>query len=265
MQYSLKFATNDFVEGIKAWRFWLLLAWMDIRLRYRRSQLGPFWLTLSMAITIYTMGFLYGNLFNMDLQTYYPYLAAGMLTWNLLSQLVNESADAFNNAAHFMKQDKFPPVIFIFRMLGRNFIIFFHNIVVMLPILIFFHMPWHFYALFHLILSLAIIFINGMGYGLIIAMLCTRYRDFMPIVNSLTQVIFFITPVLWHPGLLPAKYHWAISLNPFSYFVNLLRAPLMGNSLGMHELIITLSFGLMGLSLALLVLAKVRNKIIFWL
>src|SRR5579862_3469636 len=74
-----KLAWLDIKEGLQKWPIWMMLAYQDIKLRYRRSVLGPFWLTLSMAITVYTMGYLYGHLFHIELKTYYPFLVAGML------------------------------------------------------------------------------------------------------------------------------------------------------------------------------------------
>src|SRR5579862_2837418 len=83
-----RLALADILSGLQEWRIWLLLAWQDVKLRYRRSTLGPFWITLSMAVTIYTMGLLYGRLFKLDLSHYYPFLAASILAWSLLSSLL---------------------------------------------------------------------------------------------------------------------------------------------------------------------------------
>src|SRR5690242_11037894 len=78
---NYQLAINDLVNGLKKWNIWLMLAYQDVKLRYRRSVLGPFWITISMAITVYSMGFLYGHLFHSKLQTYFPFLVAGMLGW----------------------------------------------------------------------------------------------------------------------------------------------------------------------------------------
>ena len=130
----------DLVDALKSWRIWLLLAWHEVKLRYRRSTLGPFWITLSMAITIYTMGVLYGHLFKMDLAVYYPFLATGILGWNLISLIVNDATMTFVNVEQFIKQMKQPYLFFLFQSVTRNFIIFFHNILVLVPLILFFHL-----------------------------------------------------------------------------------------------------------------------------
>src|SRR5579883_1569471 len=87
-------ALRDMKDGLRKWRVWMMLAYQDIKLRYRRSVLGPFWITLSMAITVYSMGFLYSHLFHTDFQTYFPFLVGGMVTWALISSQINELTDA---------------------------------------------------------------------------------------------------------------------------------------------------------------------------
>ena len=140
MQKRYRLAFDDFFTALQNWQIWLLLSWQDIRLRYRRSQLGPFWITISMAVTIYTMGFLYGHIFKMNLQEYFPYLTGGMLTWALISSLLNESTNTFIEAESYIKQIKLPYTTYIFRMTTRNVIIFLHNIVIIIPLIFIFHL-----------------------------------------------------------------------------------------------------------------------------
>ncbi|MEA2755782.1 MAG: lipopolysaccharide transport system permease protein, partial [Aliidongia sp.] len=65
---------GDLYRGLRAWRLWTMLGWNDIRLRYRRSVLGPFWMTLSMAIFIVTLGLIYSRIFHAELRTFLPYI-----------------------------------------------------------------------------------------------------------------------------------------------------------------------------------------------
>ncbi len=59
-------------------RVWSLLGWQEVRQRYRRSILGPFWLTLSTGAMVAAMGPLYGRLLNQDVASYFPYLAISL-------------------------------------------------------------------------------------------------------------------------------------------------------------------------------------------
>jgi ABC-type polysaccharide/polyol phosphate export permease len=264
LSHSQQLAINDIKDGLKNWRIWLLLAWQDIRMRYRRSTLGPLWITLSMAITIYSMGFLYGKLFKMDLHIYYPFLATGMLAWGLISAIITNSTNVFLESEQFIKQMKQPYFTFILRMVTREFIIFFHNILVLIPIILFFHIKINFYTLL-IFFGLGIIWLNGVSYGLILALLGTRFRDIGQLVLSLIQVIFFVTPVMWSPTILPAQYHLIVALNPFAQFLALIRAPLYGTPATTYNYLTTAGITIFGFVFAFYLFTKFRGRIAYWL
>src|ERR1700686_2821463 len=88
----------EVLGGFRAWRVWTILGWDDIRQRYRRSVIGPFWITLSMGIFILVLGVIYSRLFHTDLQTYLPYLTVGFVVWGFISASANDSCIAFIDA-----------------------------------------------------------------------------------------------------------------------------------------------------------------------
>src|SRR5689334_1527849 len=76
---NLALAIKDLRDGICSIHLWPMLGWQEIRQRYRRSVLGPFWLTISTGTLIAGMGPLYGKLFGHDISTYFPYLAVSFI------------------------------------------------------------------------------------------------------------------------------------------------------------------------------------------
>lgn len=259
-------AWQDLTEGLAKWPIWLTLAYRDISVRYRRSVLGPFWLTLSMAITIYTMGYLYGHLFHTDLQRYYPLLAAGMLTWGLLSNIITEATEAFSTTTALIEQIKLPFTLYIHRVIARNMIIFFHNIVVMIPILLMFHeyakLNW---CILLLIPGLFAVYVNAFIFSAIFAMIGARYRDVSQIIRSLVQVIFFVTPVMWEPAVLPAHDRIFVDLNPFYAFIELIRAPLLGKTPTLQNVEMVALMTLLGGLFAAKMFTRYRARIVYWL
>lgn len=255
---------REILDGVMSWRIWLLLGWQDIRLRYRRSQLGPFWITLSMAISIYTMGFLYGHIFHMELKSYFPFLASGLLIWTLLSTIINESTNALIDATGYLKQMKIPFLVFILRVVIRNIIIFLHNLIAIIPVMIWAHIAigWHTLAI---VFGLFMIILNGTTYGFILSMLGARFRDIGPVIISSIQVVFFVTPVLWMPKVLPEKYSFVIKYNPFAQFLDLVRAPLIGTWPSVYTLLMTAGFTVLGLTLMVLLFKRTKDRIIYWL
>jgi len=263
---KFELACQDLSLGMQKWPIWLMLGYQDIKLRYRRSILGPFWITLSMAITVYSMGFLYSHLFHNDVSSYFPFLTAGMLAWALISTAIMELTEGFTNCDNLIKQIKLPYSLYIHRMVWKNILIFLHNLIVILPILVIFHQSAkvNFYSL-ALLPNLALVYVNAFFYGLILAMIGARYRDLSQMVKSLVQVVFFLTPVLWNPSLLPERYQLWIAVNPFYAFVELLRAPMIGQPVPLIEYAIALGVTLLGILISLLMFSKYRSRIVYWL
>lgn len=259
-------AWRDIRDGVLNWRIWLLLAYQDIKLRYRRSVLGPFWITLSMAITVYSMGYLYSHLFHMKVNEYFPYLVAGMLGWSLISTTVTDTVEAFTISDNMLKQIKLPYSLYVHRIVAKNIIIFFHNILVIVPVMILFHdqvrVSWHLLMLFP---GLFIIYLNSICFGLVFAMVGGRYRDISQLIKSLIQVVFFVTPIMWKPSILPPSKRFIADLNPVYSYIELVRAPLIGYPLSLTNLIMVAAMSLIGLLACYFIFVSRRARIIYWL
>jgi ABC-type polysaccharide/polyol phosphate export permease len=261
---KLNYAYSEIQGAITSWRVWLLLGWQDIRLRYRRSYIGPWWITLSMLITIMCLGFLYGNLFKMPIAEYLPYLAIGMVGWTLILTLINEGAASFVECSPYLKQISLPYSVFILRILIRNIIIFFHNIIPVFLVLIFFQTKpaW---AILGFIPGFLLIALNGFCYGWILAIIGARFRDIQPIISSVMQIAFFVTPIIWLPSVLPERYRFLVDYNPFAQFLELIRQPLLGHWPSGNSLLVTGIVTLIGILGMIYLINKTRRRIIFWL
>ncbi len=259
-------ALRDFKDSLIKWRIWFLLAYQDIRLRYRRSILGPFWLTLSMAITVYSMGFLYGHLFHIELENYFPYLVAGMLTWSLISTNLNDLTDTFITYECLIKEIKLPYTLHIQRIAMRNILIFFHNMIIMIPIYILFAKSAHINVnTLFLLPSLFLIYINAVFAGLLLAMIAARYRDISQLIKNLIQVVFFITPVMWNPDVLPANKLFVVWGNPIYPFIEIIRAPLLGNLPSLSIIAASLGITLLTILISFIIFMRYRSRIVYWL
>ena len=91
-------ALADVVAGSRAWPFWAMLGWNDVKQRYRRTLIGPFWITASMSVMIGAIAIIYSAIFQVSLASYVMYLAAGMVTWFFISTSLVEGMSAFTNA-----------------------------------------------------------------------------------------------------------------------------------------------------------------------
>ena len=71
---------------------WSTLAWNDIKFRYRRTTLGPLWITFGLGATVFSVGIFYGGLFGNELSQYLPYFAAGLIAWTFIGSTLSEGA-----------------------------------------------------------------------------------------------------------------------------------------------------------------------------
>ena len=231
-------------------------------MRYRRSVLGPLWLTISTAVLIGAMGPLYGRLFGQDLSAYYPHLAVSFVVWLLLSNLMNESCTAFTLAEGLIKQMKMPLTIHVLRTVWRNLIIFFHHFLIVLAVLVFYPPPLS-SALLTVPLAIFAIALNAVWLTFILGTLCARFRDIPPIIQSVVQVLFFLTPVLWRPEIL-GRHAWAVRLNPLHHMLEIVRAPLLGKGFPLESWLLVILMTLVGFLLGLTLFARYRPRIAYW-
>ena len=130
-----RMAWRDLVEAARLWRLCVTLAWLDIRLRYRGSMLGPFWLTLSTAAMVGSMGVLYAVLFDMNLQEYLPFLALSLVLWGYLSSLVTDGCMAYTvRRSHDPLGAHAVHSLHAARVVVRNLMVLAHNVVVIVAV-----------------------------------------------------------------------------------------------------------------------------------
>ncbi len=262
-----KAAWNDFWGGIKLYPIWSMLPWQDIRQRYRRSVIGPFWLTISTGIMVAALGFLYAGLFRQDIHSYLPFLAIGLIIWSFISTVLSEACSVFISVEGMMKQLRLPLTVHVCRMVWRNLIIFAHSIVIVLIVMIWAKTPLT-WELWLLPLAVFLYAFNGLNIGLILGISCTRFRDISPLIANLTQLLFFVTPIMWSPDILSGKsadLAWVANYNPIYHFIEIFRAPLLGGLFPGVSWAVVLISTLIIWILALWGLTKFRHRVAYWL
>ena len=162
-----------------------------------------------------------------------------------------------------IKQVSLPLSIHVYRMVWRNLIIFFHNIVIFGVVAIFFAI-WPGWVALLAIPGLAIISFNGVWAGLLLGLVSTRFRDVPQIVTSIVQLAFFLTPILWKPELLPNRVI-VVDFNPFYHLVELVRAPLLGQFPEISSWLAALAITLLGWIVTFGMYARYRWRIPYWL
>jgi ABC-2 type transport system permease protein len=114
-------------------------------------------------------------------------------------------------------------------------------------------------------LGIAIFAVNGLWIGLLFGLLSARFRDLAPIVGSVMQVAFFLTPVIWLESSVHGELATLLQLNPFAAFLSLVRDPLFGHTPTLQSWAIVALVTILGWIVAFLMFARFRGRITYWL
>lgn len=259
-QISLAF--QDFSNALMKFSIWRNLGVLDVKQRYQRSVLGPWWVSISMLVFTVVLGVVYSRVFSVNFSIYMPYFSAGYLLWLYISNCINESADLFRQNSGFIKQIKLPLSIYVFKFLTKNIVIFFHNFLVFLIILFYFRMNIGWTGLLA-IPGFILLSVNLYWITLFVALISTRFRDMVPIINSFVQILFFVTPISWDKLLL-GESSKIVKFNPMVYLIDIVREPLLGKVPFLGSYLITLVIAVFGLVITFLFFSKVRARVPFW-
>lgn len=289
---SIGRAWEDIREGIKQRELWGHLGWQDIKQRYRRSVIGPLWITLSMAITAAGLGLLYSVLFDAKIPTYLPYLTVGFIVWNFVLGCLTEGTETFIRNEGLIKHLPAPLTVYALRTVWRLTLMFAHNLLVYVVVVAVFWsdltapggytitrdpdalvQPGISLAILWAIPAFVLLAINGGWVALLLGIISTRYRDIPPVILSFTQLLFFMTPIVWTTDILTNKVatsgdtSWRLlvaELNPLYHYIEILRAPLIGNVQSWHHWAVVGAFTVVGWLLALLAMRNYRARVSYW-
>lgn len=258
-----RLAWLDLRSGLALWRLAWMLGWLDIRLRYRGSVLGPFWLTLSTAVMVAALGVLYSTLFKMELQDYLPYLALSLVLWAFLSGLITEACACFQAAEGMIRSVRMPFTLYAFRVIVRNVLVLAHNVLVIVAVYAWFN-AWPGVTVLLALPGLLLWVVDGVACCLLLGAVCARFRDIPPIVGSVLQIAFFVSPIIWKPELLSGSGAAWLPFNPFYVLLDIVRAPLLGSVPHWTTWASALAFSLLLIGAAWLMFARVRSRLSFW-
>jgi ABC-type polysaccharide/polyol phosphate export permease len=256
-------AVIDLVEGVRKSWLWTTLAQQDVKLRYRGSILGPFWQTLTTAVMIGGMGFIYSKLFHTDLHDYLPMLSVGLIFWMFIAGMVTEGCGTFIAVQGIIQQVKLPFSLHAYRLVYRNLLTLAHNFVIIPIVLWLFPHSIVWTRLIELVPGLVLITIIGVWVSVLLGMISARFRDVPPIIASIVQVVFFVTPVMWPVQALGTNAWWA-QLNPFFAAIDVLRGPLLGQPTARYSWAILMIMTVFGCAVSFAFFARFRSRIAFW-
>jgi ABC-type polysaccharide/polyol phosphate export permease len=241
-----------------------MLGWQDLLQTYRRSALGPFWLTAGMGVQIAVIGVVFGTILKSAIAQYLPLVATGVIFWGFITVTLNEAALAFIAAEPIIRQLPLPMFVHTFRVVWKNLLVLAHNLaIVPIVYLVIGIVPnW---AMVLVLPGTLLVTLNLAWIGYLLGMVSARYRDIPPIVQALLLVGFYVTPVMWSPNLLPTGVaHFLLGLNPFYHLLQVARLPAMGQLPTTENWLLSTGFLIFGAALSRMATLKYAKSVPFW-
>jgi ABC-2 type transport system permease protein len=285
-------AMADIKGGFRARSLWGHLGWQDIKQRYRRSVIGPLWITISMGVTALGLGVLYAVLFGQDFKTFLPYVTTGFLIWNFISGCLTEGMDAFISNEGLIKHLPAPLTVYALRTVWRQTLLFLHNVIIYAIMLVIFF-KWLAVDNYTLtgdpcgtngagvchpglsatwllaIPAFALLAVTGVWLTLLLGIISTRFRDIPQVINSLIQLMFYMTPIVWSPDVIfnnPDR-QWAkvlFQFNPLYHYVQIMRAPMLGQHVELINWLVVIGVTIVGSALAFVAMRNYRARVSYW-
>lgn len=257
-------AWNDIVAGIGDVDLWGRLGWQEVKRRYRRTALGPLWSTLSLAIFVFSLGFIWANLWRHDTANYLPFLSGGLVAWSFITSLINESCSVFTAAENLIKQVQFPYTSLVCATVWRNLVVFLHNCLIVVLVDVVFGVAPTLSTLL-IVPGLALICLNALWIGILLGSMCSRYRDIGQLVATIMQIAIYITPIFWLPEQLDARFAPFVDFNPLYHFIDLVRAPLLGDAPRLWSYVFVGIGTILGWAFTFMFFARFRSRLAYWL
>ena len=262
-------AWKDLTRGYGQRQLWLQLGWQDIKQRYRRATLGPLWITIATGAMAVALGLLYSLLFQQELSYFLPHVTVGLIIWGFISGCVKEGSTVFIENEGLIKQLPSALSVHVYRLVWRQLLFLAHNMVIWVILVAVFRpdLGWDFFLA---IPALALLVVNGVWVTMFFGIVATRYRDVAPLLDSMIQLVFYMTPIVWTTKTLEdqggavAERARIAELNPLYHYLEIVRAPLTGQPLDAYHWWIVLGCTVAGLLLALLAMRQWRSRVSYW-
>jgi len=256
-------ANREIFKAICTPYIWAAFAWEELRDRYKRSIIGLLWIPLSFLMFVGAKILVFSKLNGASLEIFTIHVVVGYWIWQAISAMVVDSCNVFVRSGGFIKSSPLPYSIYVLQGVFRNSVPFFYNFIIVL--LICWIVTGRLNPYFIYVLPAFLIFaLNAIWSGMFLGVIAARFRDVMHFIQTMMRVIFFMTPIIWMPEQLGRLGAIISFYNPFSHFIELVRAPVAGDGFPLTSWMIVLSITFIGWLIGFFTYAKARPVIVHW-
>ena len=254
------------------WKFkdlLFLFVWRDFVSVYKQTLLGPLWFFIQPILTSITFTIIFGNFaqISTDGMPKIIFYMAGITMWNYFADCLNKTSNTFVANQGLFGKVYFPRLIVPLSIIVTNLLKFGIQIVLFMGFWVYFYATtdtlepnWYVLTFPLLVLIMAAL---GLGFGMVISALTTKYRDLTFLIGFGVQLLMYGSPVIYPMSTVPEKYQWIIKLNPMTSIIDTFKHAFMGTgSFDGYNLLYSGIFAVCILFLGLVVFNKVEKSFI---
>ncbi len=245
----------------------LLFIRRDIITKYKQTILGPLWFILQPILTTLMYLLVFGRIANIPTDNAPPILfyLSGIVAWTYFSFCLTSTSNTFLTNAGIFGKVYFPRLIVPLSIVISNLIQFLIQLgLLVIAVVLYAYKGFSFpltYKLFmipYLILLLALL---GLGFGIIISSLTTKYRDLSNLMGFGVQLWMYATPIIYPLSIIPDKYKIVILANPITSIIITFKSAILGtNSVSYCYLLYSTVFTLIILFLGIIIFNRVERS-----
>lgn len=251
-------------KPLRSPHFWVWFGWLDVVQTYRRTLLGPFWITANLVIFTIAMTFVYGAIFGVPTKEYSAYILCSLIAWYWVSALMAEVGNTFVNHAYFVKGTSIDKAQLIWAAVFKLLITFVHNIVVVVIYIFLALIPLTINTL-QIIPAIILLFAFSIPVTAVAALLFARYRDLPRLVGSAMIAVLMVTPVFWQPSIITGWRSAIVYLNPIYYLIEIVRRPLLGEAPDQLTYLAVLGMTISAWLVGTVFYRRYQRYLVFWL
>jgi len=236
----------------------------NLKLRYRRSYLGFIWTILAPMLNYLVMGIVFSFIMANRMPNYFIYYFSGAVFFAIISSTLSRAPAFLLGNEHYIKKIYVPKLIFILN--GTiyeiaNFVLSAVSLIILGMLFGKLDLSWHSFLIFIPIILISFFLI---GIGTLIGIATVYFRDLMHVIPVIVQAAFFLTPVIYEKSMIPQEYQFLVDLNPFYYYLELYRLPLVYHQVPpMSYFVICTILSFVTFCFGLFMIKKYDNKIVF--
>jgi ABC-type polysaccharide/polyol phosphate export permease len=259
----IKTGILDLSQTIERLPVALYFAWSDTKARYKRSVLGPFWLVLTTMVGVVGLGLIWSVLLKVERAEFIPSLTIGLIVWQTISGCIAESPSVFYRQVAQIKDINLPSFFISTQLILRQLINFGHNICVFAIVMAIYPERASPIALLG-IPGLILLVINLLWVVQILGYVGARFRDLEPLIVAFLPILFFLSPVVYRASQL-GPMQSLMALNPLTYWIGLVRDPLLGLAPSPATYVFALAITGLGWAAAFWVTGSKRHRLPYWI